>query len=188
MTRNTNNTSSTNTGHDEHFASLDAELRAVHAALDRDAAARAGEPDAEFERRVAVGSFGGMLANASEPTPVVAGRIGGGFVNARRLAAAIAILAAAGAAWVALKPSKITLPPDHHPIATGPNATTTGEDSTALAAGDSADDWIAIATTMDDGTGAEIDALFADTVRVESNLKNADGLLGGSVSMDGGGV
>lgn len=185
MTRDTNNT---NASLDAYVASLDTELQPVHVALEQDAASRGSEPDAEFERRVAVGTFGGLLTNATQPAPAVAGRIGLGFFNARRLAAAIAILATAGAAWVALKPSESPRPPDDRPIATGPGTGVTGEDSTAVAASEPADDWIAIATTMDDSTGAEIDALFADTVRVETKLRDSDLLLGGSVSMDGGGV
>lgn len=184
MTRNTNNT---NAQHDEHFASLDAELRAVHGTLDRDAAARRAEPDAQFEHRVAVGSIGGLMASASDTPPVVAGRIGGGYVGAKRLAAAIAILATAGAAWLAMRPSTVTKTVDPI-VAVHPSDEGNSTNGSSIASADAADDWIAIATTMDDGTGAEIDALFADTIRVESNLKNSEALLGGSVSMDGGGV
>lgn len=180
MTRYTSNSS-----HDDHdrHAALDAELRAVHVALDADADSRRAEPGADFEHRIAIASFGGLMPAASIiASPVVAGRIGPWWFSAKRLAAAIAILAASGAAWLAIKPA----PTDQ---SSTPSIASNHRDSDSRSiAADAADDWIAIATTMDDGTSDEIDSLFADTVRVESNLRSTDSLLGGSVSMDGGGV
>ncbi len=184
MTRNTNHT---DPHHDEHFASLDSDLRALHVALDRDASARRAEPDALFEHRVGVGSIGGLLAGAGDAPPAVAGRVGGGFAGARRLAAAVAILATAGAAWLAMRPPGAT-------TSAGPVVATTptGEGPSGRVAGgageDLADDWILMATTITDDTGAEIDALFAETVRVESSIRNTDSIFGGSISMDGGGT
>lgn len=184
MTRNTNHT---DLHHDEHFASLDADLRALHVALDRDASARRAEPDALFEHRVSVGSIGGLMAGASDAPAAVAGRVEGGFAGARRLAAAVAILATAGAAWLAMRPSTAT-------TSVGPKVAMhpAGESNPGPVAGvpadDLADEWILIATTIGDDTGAEIDALFAETMRVESSIRNTDSIFGGSISMDGGGT
>lgn len=187
MTRNTNDTDA---HHDEHFAPLDPELRVLHVALDRDASARRAEPDALFEHRLSVGSIGGLLEGARAAPATVAGRIGGGFAGARRLAAAVAILATAGAAWLAMRPSTATTLVG--PIGPIVASNSPGEGHSGRVAGVSADsladDWIVVATTISDDTGAEIDALFAETVRVESSIRNTDSIFGGSLSMDGGGT
>ena len=185
MTTNTNNSTA---AHEEHVASLAADLHAVHRDLDRDGAVRANEPDADFERRVAVGSFGGLMRGASDAQAPIAGRIGN-LGNARRLAAAIAIVATAGATWMAF-----TRPAVDRELFSEPAIVADSGDSLAhggpagVATKETPDDWIAIATSVEDSTGAEIDSLFADTLRAEANLRGGDALLGGNISMDGGGV